>query len=78
MKVAEITNREIIILKPGDSIRKATQQMSKGCAGSLLVVDDQGAMLSVLTDTDFDGVSRGGILANESTHPASPRTVADD
>jgi CBS domain-containing protein len=52
MKIAEIMHREVVSLKPGDSIKEAARLMSKSCASSLPVVNDRGAIVGVLTETD--------------------------
>jgi CBS-domain-containing membrane protein len=53
MKIAEIMSREVVSLKPEDSILEATRLMGKSCASCLPVVDESGALIGLLTERDL-------------------------
>ena len=53
MKIAEIMSREVVSLKPEDSIQEAARLMWKSCASSLPVVDESGALVGLLTERDL-------------------------
>ena len=53
MTIAEVMNREVVSLKPGDSIREAARLMWKSCVGSLPVLDENGSVVGMLTEADL-------------------------
>jgi CBS domain-containing protein len=53
MKVGDVMIQELVSLKPEDSIQEAAQLLRKSCASSLPVVDDSGAVVGVLAESDL-------------------------
>jgi CBS-domain-containing membrane protein len=53
MNTAEVMSREVVGLKPGDSIHEAEQLMWKDAVSSLPVVDERGSLIGLLTEMDL-------------------------
>ncbi len=53
MKITEIMSREVVSLKPGNSIPEAARLMRKSCVSCLPVVNESGAMVGLLTECDL-------------------------
>jgi len=53
MKVREIMNREVVALRPADSIREAARLLAKNASSALPVVNGDGSILGMLTDEDL-------------------------
>ena len=53
MKVRDIMTRKVETIKPGTSLRHAARKMSELNIGSMLVVDDAGKLVGIITDRDI-------------------------
>jgi acetoin utilization protein AcuB len=56
MKVRDLVKRELVTIKPTNSVEKAALLMHDHKIGCLPVVDDAGALVGVITETDLLGV----------------------
>jgi len=53
MKVREFMNREVVALRPEDSIKEGARLLAKNCTSALPVVNGDGSMVGMLTDEDL-------------------------
>lgn len=56
MPVSEICNREVVIVRPGNTVLEAAQLMRRHHVGDVVVTEDRGAVrvpLGVVTDRDL-------------------------
>ena len=53
MTTAEVMSREVVSLKPGDSIHEAERLMWKSAVSSIPVVDERGSLIGLLTEMDL-------------------------
>jgi CBS domain-containing protein len=61
--VAEVMTRELVTVKPTTAAHLAAQLMVDRTIGSLPVVNDEGRMIGLLTQTDFLAVARRALLS---------------
>lgn len=53
MGVGEHCTRDLVTIRPGDSVRDAAKQMELRRAGCVVAVDDEGRPTGILTDRDI-------------------------
>ena len=53
MKVKEFMNREVVALRPEDSIKEGARLLVKNSSSALPVVNDDGSIVGMLTDEDL-------------------------
>ena len=53
MRVREFMNREVVTLRPEDSIREGARLLVKNCTSALLILNGDGSIVGILTDEDL-------------------------
>lgn len=68
VKLKDIMTKKVVTIKPGDTVERAAALMLEHNIGGLPVVDDQGKVVGMLTDSDvfkvlvrITGVQEGGV-----------------
>ncbi|WP_046729479.1 cyclic nucleotide-binding/CBS domain-containing protein [Streptomyces humi] len=80
MKVSEVMTSPPVTVTPCVRLAEAARRMAEAAVGSLLVVDDEGALAGIVTDRDIALRGLGGGQAPDTTVEAvmSPRVVTVD
>jgi len=62
-KVADVMTRNVVTIRPSAPAHEAAQLMLDEKIGSVLVVDDDGALVGMVTQTDYLDVARRALLS---------------
>lgn len=67
--VAEVMTRDVVTVRPTTPAHKAAMLLLEHKIGSVPVVDDSGALVGMLTETDFVEVSHRALLGQPLARP---------
>ena len=83
LKVSDIMTTELVTAKPDESVASVARKMAENAVGSVLIVDDKGTLLGIVTERDIvvrvvaKGLDPNRVLVGE-VMTRNPVTIYED